>query len=81
MAYTIPCIRGKLGSTDYYLGTMKAEEIVGMAKPASRLEEWEAFDIEERMQRELNDKRVRDEIAPYIANDPDRFFGSLVQPQ
>ena len=78
MAYTIPCIRGKLGSTDYFLGTMKAEEIVGMAKPASRLEEWEAFDIEERMQRELNDKRVRDEIAPYIANDPDRFFGSLV---
>ena len=78
MAYTIPCIKGKLGSTDYYLGTMKAEEIVGMAKPASRLEEWEAFDIEERMQRDLNDKRVREEIAPYIANDPDRFFGSLV---
>lgn len=78
MAYTIPCIRGKLGSTPYYLGTMKAEEIVGMAKPASRLNEWEEFTIEERMQRELNDKRVRDEIAPYIANDPDRFFGSLV---
>ena len=78
MAYTIPCIKGKLGSTDYYLGTMKAEEIVGMAKPASRLEEWEAFDIEERMQRDLNDKRVREEIAPYIANDPDRFFGSLI---
>ena len=78
MAYTIPCIKGKLGSTDYYLGTMKAEQIVGMAKPASRLEEWEAFDIEERMQRDLNDKRVREEIAPYIANDPDRFFGSLV---
>ena len=78
MAYTIPCIKGKLGSTDYYLGTMKAEEVVGMAKPASRLEEWEAFDIEERMQRDLNDKRVREEIAPYIANDPDRFFGSLI---
>ena len=78
MAYTIPCIKGKLGSTDYYLGTMKAEELVGMAKPASRLEEWEDFTIEERMQRELNDKRVREEIAPYIANDPDRFFGSLV---
>ena len=74
MAYTIPCIKGKLGSTDYYLGTMKAEELVGMAKPASRLEEWEDFTIEERMQRELNDKRVREEIAPYIANDPDRFF-------
>ena len=78
MAYNIACIKGKLGSTEYYLGTMKAAEVVGMAKPASRLEEWEAFDIEERMQRELNDKRVRDEIAPYIANDPDRFFGSLV---
>ena len=78
MAYTIPCIKGKLGSTDYYLGTMKAEEIVGMAKPASRLENWEAFTIEERMQRDLNDKRVRDEIAPYIASDPNRFFGSLV---
>ena len=78
MAYTIPCIKGKLGSTPYYLGTMKAEELVGMAKPASRLEEWAGFTIEERMQRELNDKRVREEIAPYIANDSDRFFGSLV---
>ena len=78
MAYSIACIKGKLGSTEYYLGTMKAEEVVGMAKPASRLEEWKAFDIEERMQRELNNKRVRDEIAPYIAGDPDRFFGSLV---
>ena len=78
MAYTIPCIKGKLGSTPYYLGTMKAEELVGMAKPASRLEEWEKFTIEERMQRELNDTRVKNEIAPYIANDPNRFFGSLV---
>ena len=78
MAYTIPCIKGKLGSTPYYLGTMKAEEIVGMAKPAKRMAEWEEFTIEERMQRDLNEKRVRDEIAPYIANDPDRFFGSLV---
>ena len=78
MAYTLPCIKGKIGSTPYYLGTMKADEIVGMAKPASRLDEWEEFTIEERMQRDLNDKRVRDEIAPYIANDPDRFFGSLV---
>ena len=46
MAYNIACIKGRLGSTEYYLGTMKAEEIVGMAKPASRLEEWEAFDSE-----------------------------------
>ena len=67
MAYTLPCIKGKIGSTPYYLGTMKADEIVGMAKPASRLDEWEEFTIEERMQRDLNDKRVRDEIAPYIA--------------
>ena len=78
MAYTIPCIKGKLGSTPYYLGTMKADEIVGMAKPASRMDEWENFTIEERMQREINDKRVREEIAPYIANDPNRFFSSLI---
>ena len=78
MSYSIPCIKGKLGSTDYYLGTMKAQEVVGMAKPASRLKEWKALDIEERMQRKIDDKRVREEIAPYIANDPDRFFSSLV---
>ena len=34
--------------------------------------------IEEKFQREISFKRVRDEIAPYFAADPDRFSGSLV---
>jgi len=34
--------------------------------------------IEERMQRELDMKRVMQEIAPYIARSEDRFFGSVI---
>jgi DNA sulfur modification protein DndB len=34
--------------------------------------------MEERIQRELNNKRVREEIAPYLAGAADRFFGSII---
>jgi DNA sulfur modification protein DndB len=34
--------------------------------------------IDDRMQRVPNLARIRKEIAPYLANHPDRFFGSLI---
>ena len=67
-----------MGSTDYYQALMPARELVTGIRPASELDEWASMGIEERMQRELNWKRIRSDIAPYVANAEDRFFGSLI---
>lgn len=74
----IPAIRGKIGSTEYYIATMKASEVVNSLRIPKDMPDWGHESIEERYQREINYKRVRDQIAPYIANDPDRFFNALI---
>lgn len=71
-------IRANMGSTPYYVTTMKVGELVQIARPASEQEEWATTGLTERLQRELNNTRVRSEIAPYLANSPDRFFGALI---
>jgi DNA sulfur modification protein DndB len=78
MATVHTAIRAKMGSTQYYVTTMKVSDLVQLARPASELEEWATSGLTERLQRELNDTRVRTEIAPYLANSPDRFFGALI---
>ncbi|HEV2889180.1 MAG TPA: DNA sulfur modification protein DndB [Frankiaceae bacterium] len=78
MASVIPCIQGRMGSTTYYETTMPARELVVAARPASDLDGWATQSVEERLQRELNDKRVREEIVPYLARSADRFFGSVI---
>jgi len=78
MALVSPTIRGKFGSTEYYLTRMKAREFVQAVRSAQDLDEWVDMDIEERMQREVDKKRVREEIAPYIACSEDRFFGAVI---
>jgi DNA sulfur modification protein DndB len=74
----IPAIRGKLGSTEYYIATMKASEVVNSLRIPKEMPDWGHESIEERYQREINYKRVKEQIAPYIANDPDRFFNALI---
>lgn len=74
----MPCIRGKLGSTEYFLSKMTAIDLVRTVRVASDLDEWANMGIEERIQRDANIRRVEIEIAPYIANTPDRFFGALI---
>lgn len=34
--------------------------------------------VDEKMQREVDIRRIVEEIDPYIINDPDRFIGSLI---
>jgi DNA sulfur modification protein DndB len=67
-----------MGNTTFYQLMMPARELVTGVRPAKELDEWANFSIEEKMQRELNTKRIRDEIAPYLARSKDRFFGSLI---
>lgn len=78
MATTVFAIKGKLGSTEYWVITMKAGEVVSNIRIPKDIDGWDDLDIEQRYQREINDTRVKNFIAPYLANDEDRFFGSLL---
>ncbi len=74
----IPCIRGNIGTTEYYIATMKASEVVNSIRIPKEMPEWGNESVEERYQREINYKRVKEQIAPYLAIDPDRFFNALI---
>jgi len=78
MATTVAALRGQMGSVTFYQTKMRARELTAIARPASELDSWTTLGIDERLQRELNDKRVREEIVPYLAKFDDRFFGSLL---
>jgi len=50
-----------------------------VVRPASEaLPEWNEMSIEDRIQREINLKRLHDEVIPYLARHPDRFFGAVI---
>ena len=74
----LPAIKGKIGTTEYFLTSMTARELVSSVKPADELEEWDSMTIEEKMQREPNWNRIKKDIAPYFANSPDRFLGTII---
>lgn len=78
MALVIPCVKGRLGNTDFFQATMKARDLVQGVRPANELDEWTTMSIEDRLQREPDLKRVKEEIAPYIAESKDRFFGAMI---
>ena len=78
MPVTRPCIVGRMGSTTYYETTMTGRELQGQVRPASETDAWASGDIEERMQRKFDIKRIRETIVPYLAQHKDRFFGSLI---
>lgn len=78
MPTTIPALRGNFGATEYWITTMNIGEFVRNVHFPQELSDWENLSIEEKYQREINLRRVRNEIAPYFATDHDRFSGSLV---
>jgi DNA sulfur modification protein DndB len=57
---------------------MPARELVGTVRPAKETEGWANASLDERIQREPNLNRVLNEIVPYLAQHPDRFFGSIL---
>jgi len=67
-----------MGSTTYYMVSMRALELTGSVRIASERDGWANLGIEERMQRELNSNRIKKELAPYIRDHPDRFWGSII---
>lgn len=78
MSVTRPCIVGRMGSTTYYETTMSGRELASSVRPAKETDAWATASIEERMQRKFDMKRIRETIVPYLAQHPDRFFGSLI---
>ena len=78
MITVIPAIEGKIGSTAYYEATMKVQDFVNSVSSPTEMDNWEDVSIEERMQRNPDTKRIAAQLEPYIANNPDRFFGSII---
>jgi DNA sulfur modification protein DndB len=78
MSITRPVIKGQMGSITYYETTMRARELANSVRPAKESDTWASASIEERIQRDLNINRVKQTIVPYLAQHPDRFFGSFI---
>ncbi|WP_299572989.1 DNA sulfur modification protein DndB [uncultured Williamsia sp.] len=78
MATLLPAIKSQMGNIEYYTTKMRAADIATLARAASEKDDWATQGIEERIQRKLNEKRVRDELVPYLAKSEDRFFGSII---
>ncbi|MGI8504317.1 MAG: DNA sulfur modification protein DndB [Hassallia sp.] len=78
MALVIAGIKGRMGNTNFYQATMKARDLVQGVRAANELDEWTTMSIEDRLQREPDLKRIQEQIAPYIAEAKDRFFGSMI---
>ena len=71
-------VRGKMGSTPFYMAKMNAREFVSQTRAAKDIDGWANFGIEERMQRDLSWQRIKNEIVPYLTRSEDRFFGAFV---
>lgn len=78
MAQSLPAFKGSFGTTEYFVVTMKAGEFQRNMTIPKEMEGWEDLSPEERFQREVDYKRVATHIAPYLANDDDRFIGAFI---
>ena len=63
---------------DYYILTLKAASLTNYIRTPKEIRGWESLSIEEKYQREINLKRVKDQIARYWAENPSHFFGSII---
>jgi len=78
MAYVFPSITGKMGSTNFYQATVSAQELASVAITAGELDDWKSWGVFERFQRELDIRRVRRDMVPYLAKTKDRFYSALI---
>lgn len=78
MASVLPAMRGSFGSTEYYIVTMRAKDLTEKLTIPRDIEGWDDMSLEERYQRDINYNRVKRQMAPYLVDDDDRFFGSFI---
>lgn len=78
MATVLPAMKGRFGSTEFFIVTMPAKELTERLVIPKDIEGWEDLTIEERYQRKIDYSRVKKQIAPYLMTDDDRFFGAFI---
>lgn len=78
MATTVAAMKAELGSTTYYILSMKAKELEKSVTIPKEWDGWDDLSVEERYQRDINYARVKKQIAPYLARDDNRFFGAVI---
>ncbi len=78
MASVHPAMRGKFGSTEFFILTMKASDVARRLTIPKEMPDWGQLGLEDIYQRQINYTGVKKFIAPYLAHDPDRFFGALI---
>lgn len=76
--FTFPAIKSQMGSTTYYQASVRARDLASLAQTMGETDAWQQLSISERFQRELAERRIRDEIVPYLVRTRDRFFGALI---
>jgi DNA sulfur modification protein DndB len=73
-----PALKGNMGDLDYCIVVMHLGELVKQVKYAEEVQDWKAgIPSELKMQRKLNLSRVRNEMVPYLRDNPDHFFSAL----
>lgn len=78
MSFILPAMKAKLGTTNYYTLSMKAGELVKSTTIPRDIEGWKEMSVDDLYQREINESRVKKHIAPYLANNEDRFLGAII---
>jgi len=71
-------IKGVMGSTEYFSARLSARDLAGLAITAGELDDWKNWSVFERFQRELDLRRVKREMVPYLARTRDRFYSALI---
>lgn len=73
----LPCLRGNIGDWTYFCTVMKIRDIVKRVITVSESSELYTSNINEILQREINEKRIS-QIKDYIINNPEHFFSSII---
>ena len=78
MASVYPAMKGRLGSTDYYIITMKANDVANQLTIPKELPEWEDMGLGARYQRDVNYNRVSKPYRSIPRMMKIDFFGALI---
>ena len=73
-----PALQGEMGSRTYWVTVWPWGFVRTMIQYAQDLPDYTSLPPAEQLQREVNHSKVQKRIVPYILNNDDRFFGSLI---
>ena len=71
-----PALRSRMGTWDYYVVKMSANELSQNVKYASEVHDDRTLD--KAIQRALDESRVKKDIVEYLKRQPNRFFSAIV---